>query len=214
VGRDEGGEDSKEVVGRVEDFFSQNIEPSTNSAMKAVMPLRGLKAVMLEIEWEITDDTMTRLIDQANRLKKMFSKNKILLLFLQLLISVGKYIKAKKAHAHPDSIHLLNSVYTSLEHVFLSTAMTGKEKKGLLLIEVDKFNKLKEIIAGDKANVDTNEDVPQDEATSTDLSQMDHRMALAFMLEEITKVIQEEFKSLKAELRMNKNRASRNSSSL
>jgi len=86
-------------------------------------PLKELKSVVLSLEWEISDQVMQRLSEEIASLEKTCKNDKIVVAFLQLLSSLGKYIQKKQAEAHPDSISLLNSVYESLEEVMLSDAL-------------------------------------------------------------------------------------------
>ena len=110
-------------------------------------PLRNLKSVVLSLEWEISDDVMFRLGDEVGVLEKKYKKEKIIVAFLQILGSLGKYIHKKKADAHPDSIALLNSVYDTFEKAMLAPDLSEMDKKKLLAGEVNKYKKLKVIIS-------------------------------------------------------------------
>ena len=123
---------TSEVDKRLEDLFGENGEMQDlgdDSGTTEHSPLWDLKAIVLSIDWEITDEIMNRLTDQIERSKKVYKDDRSLLLFLQLLDSVGKYIRINKADTHPDAIKLLNSVYTSLEKVALSKTITPSEKE-------------------------------------------------------------------------------------
>lgn len=113
--------------------------------------LKDLKSVVLSLEWEITDQVMDRLGEEISKLEKKCKDDKIVVAFLQLLGSLGKYIQKKRAEAHPDSISLLNSVYDNLEQVMLSEGLNEAVKKKMLVGEVNKYKKLKEHIATAKA---------------------------------------------------------------
>jgi HAMP domain-containing protein len=114
-------------------------------------PLEELKPIVLSIDWEITDEIMTKFLVQVDALKEAYKDDKIILMFLQLLGSVGKYIKAKKANADPDVVKLLNSAYAGLEKALLTEGITETERKKLLITEVNKFKKLKERLTGKPA---------------------------------------------------------------
>lgn len=114
-------------------------------------PLKDLKSTVLSIEWEITDDIMGKFLDQVEKLKKEYPDDKIIQMFLQLLGSVGRYIKVKKASADPDVVKLLNSAYAGLEKVLLTEEISETERKKLLVVEVNKFKKLKERLTGKSA---------------------------------------------------------------
>lgn len=108
--------------------------------------LNDLKSVILSMEWEITDQVMQRLNEEVGKLETSFKNDKIVVAFLQLLGSLGKYIQKKKADAHPESISLLNSVYENLEKVMASDDLTDAVKKKILVAEVNKYKQLKEQI--------------------------------------------------------------------
>jgi len=119
---------------------------------QGVEQLKDLKAEILSIDWEITDKVMTRFIGEVERLKVKYHGDKIFLAFLQLLRSLGGYVREKKGKAHPDAIRLLNSVYSSLEKVMRLKDAPQMERKRILFAEIKRFNKLKkEIIAGKKS---------------------------------------------------------------
>jgi len=139
-----------EVEEQLENVFGENEETrdfSEESAVYSDSPLRDLKAIALSIDWEIDDEIMTRLNEEVEALKEKYCDDNIIVLFLRLLGSVGKYIKAKKASSHPDAIKLLNTVFINLEKVVMSEDMPEMEREKLLLGEVKRFKKLKEDIA-------------------------------------------------------------------
>jgi HAMP domain-containing protein len=113
-------------------------------------PLKELKSTVLSIDWEISDETMNRFLDQVDKLKGPYKDDKIIQMFLQLLGSVGKYIKAKKASADPDVVRLLNSAYAGLEKVTITQGITDAERKKILSAEVDKFKNIKERLVAKK----------------------------------------------------------------
>ncbi len=162
------------VEGRLDDFFGEDNKkkgPGVVENKKKENPekertaripdedskLKDLKSVVLSLEWEISDQVMDRLGEEISKLEKLCEGDKIVVAFLQLLGSLGKYIQKKRAEAHPDSISLLNSVYDNLEQVMISKGLTEAVKKKMLVGEVNKYKKLKEQIATTKAKVKTEE---------------------------------------------------------
>ena len=195
-----------EVESRLEDLFGESGESSVfveEDGAPEDSPLRGLKATLLSIDWEISDEVMTALIKEVGRLEGTYKDDKTLLLFLRLLGSVGKYIKTTKANAHPDAIKLLNSVYNSLEKVVLSEGMTEAQKKETLVAQVREFKKLKEEIALARAGAVEEEEVkPVEERKPPEVSRMPPHEAFIYALEEIKQVIRAEFRALRAELQL------------
>ena len=203
------------VTERLTDFFGEqdSSETSTNNKNSSGLqdsPLTNLNAILLSIEWEITDEILTGLIAEIERLKDIYQDDKILFSFLQLHGSVGKYINTKKVTAHPESIKLLHSVYHGLEKVVKSPEMSEAEKKRLLSDEVKKFKALKEQIL--IAKKDTSQKVETEPSEASRPAVRTDKVSpqgsetkivsqdLVFVLEEIKKVIKGEFEALKEEL--------------
>jgi hypothetical protein len=128
-------------------LFQEDSPEATDEQVGLVEhPLKNLKAVLLSIDWEITDSTMDSLLNEIKNVEYVYSEDKILLTFLQLLGSIGRYVKANKGRAHPEATRVINSVYEALEKVALTEDMTRPEKERRLLEEVAKFKKLKEMV--------------------------------------------------------------------
>jgi hypothetical protein len=198
---------SSEVTSRLEELFTEDDGPDNDIIFEEYEKpvndvLRALKSVILSVEWEINDETMSSLMDQIDVLKKVYQQDRILLLFLQLLGKIGIYIKAKKADAHPNSIKMLSSVYQSFEKAVLDHKLSESDRKKLLQIEVGRFLELKEKIALKKnmqiANKIHEKGYPR--APQTEKLQMSPELANA--IKEIKSIIRAEFNDMKAELKM------------
>ena len=140
------------------DNYYSGIETQTVpvGALNRIEPssLDNLKALVLSIDWEITDEVMTDFIKQIEIIKDGYGDDKILEIFLQLLGDLGKYIRFYKARSHPDAINSLKILYNNMEKMVMSTDMPEAERGKLLLTEVTRFKKLKERIA--KRNAENN----------------------------------------------------------
>ncbi len=135
---------------RLDNFFEKEDKPEER---KFIDPkkiensmIKDLKSVILSLEWEITDQVMQKLGEEIRKLESKCKDDKIVVAFLQLLGSLGKYIRKKRADAHPDSIRLLNSVYENLETVMLSDDLSEAEKRKMLVSQVSRYKKLKDEI--------------------------------------------------------------------
>lgn len=219
-----------EVKNRLDDLFGEAQEdhaPAEESVDLEKSPLRDLKSTILSIDWEISDAILTKLIENVDKLEDTFRQDKDLLLMVKLIGSLGKYIKKNKVNAHPSAIQLLNSTYDSLEKMQVSKELTDSEKRQLLLVQVEKFKKLKEQLvhtktaASEKKEIKTTgkkepaiaahtKDVnfnaaPKPAANSgqeqrLDMHQMVPKEALDYILQEIRQSIRAEFKALREEL--------------
>lgn len=224
-----------EVEEQLENVFGESEETrdfSEESTEFSASPLRDLKAIALSIDWEIDDEIMTRLDDEVGALKEKYSEDNVIILFLRLLGSVGKYIKANKASSHPDAIKLLNTVFINLEKVATSKDMPEAEREKILLGEVKRFKTLKadiaasKIVGGEEKETGVPEEAEpmiieepqqagaaeQEEKTGrvpgeitseiSDIAQMHPHEAFAYALDEIRQVIKAEFRALRAEIKL------------
>ncbi len=205
-----------------------NLKAGNNTGSGDSM-INDLKSVVLSLEWEISDQVMQKLGEEIDTLKGVCKDDKIVVAFLQLLDSLGKYIQKKKADAHPDSIGLLNSVYEHLETVLASPEMSEAKKKKMLVTEVGKYKELKKDIATAKPPVSRRPEekpagkkvlgekpFPEPEAhTSSFLTEEEDVVSVSsfpsgtasnqdvvLALKEINKTIKTEFKALREELKL------------
>lgn len=167
-------------------------------------PIRNLKALVFSIDWEITDETMVDFLAETSRLLQQYKNDKILTLFLKLHESIGKYIKAKKARAHPDAIKFVASVYKNFEKVLLTPGMKENQKKQLLAAEVNKFKDFKERVllregAGEPAVeiVSPRTQAPAARSAAAPPLTLESREAIDYIVEQIKKEIKAEFHTLR-----------------
>jgi len=138
-----------EVTSRLDDLFGETEQSAPLQGDKRLItseesPILDLNAIVLSIDWEITDEILARFIDEISRLKTIYRDDIILFSFLKLHGSVGKYLSIHKVNAHPDAIQLLQSLFVGFEKVVNSPDMPAAEKKRILSVEVRKFKQLRE----------------------------------------------------------------------
>ncbi|MDF1593396.1 MAG: hypothetical protein P1P89_17930 [Desulfobacterales bacterium] len=199
----------------------------TNPTPQKDSELFELKTIVLSIEWEISHEIMTRLIAETDRLMKIYHDNKVVLSLLKLLDSVGRYINAKKANALPDSIKLLHSIHANLQRVVTSETITESQSSQILSAEIAKFKNLKQQLLTkaeppplkEKKPAATPKTAPMKRAapveqtqtpvpavevsavSPTDVSINEPKDAALQAIDELKKLIKEEFKSLREELK-------------
>ena len=217
-----------QVEDRLDHLFQEDSPEATEEHVGlGEHPLKGLKAVLLSIDWEITDSTMDSLLNEIKNVEYVYSEDKIILTFLQLLGSIGRYIRANKGRAHPGATRVINSVYEALEKVALTEGMSRAEKEKMLLEEVARFKKLKGQVALRKvekkepavsevtpppgpapeekaitAAESPAREEPQPESREVNFAGMSPHEAFAYALEEIKNVIRAEFRALRAEIKL------------
>lgn len=205
-----------QVESRLNELFGEDDDSMNPTERFGVgdHPLKELKAILLSVEWEITDSSMESLLKELKSLEEFYQEDKLILVFIRLLNAIGKYIKVRKSKAHPNATSVLTSVYNGLETVALSEGMSRKEKERILLQEVEKFKVLKEEVIRRKKEQEEEEEKAreaappseavgplEEKAPSPELPEMASNELLKVALEEIKKVIREEFKALRAEIK-------------
>lgn len=145
---------SSELENRLDDLFGENDVPAAEDLdknSKGHYPLAELKNLILSIDWEITDEVLDNFLLQIKDLRLTYKHDKIVSAFLQILNSLGNYIKTNRAKAHPKTFKILNSVFASLDKVVLSGDMPETEKKKFLRVEMTRYQELRNQIAKSKA---------------------------------------------------------------
>jgi len=133
-----------------EEEAAADIEPAGAAYESSTGPIDNLKALVFSIDWEITDATMKAFLKEVKQLKEQYKQDRMSLMFLKLHESLGKYIKSKKARAHPDAIKLVASIYHKFEKMLLSPGLSESEKKKLVSREVKKYNQFKKKVLAAK----------------------------------------------------------------
>ena len=127
------------------------VNEKAKESAAAEHPLAVLKSMVLSIDWEITDEVLRDFLSQIANLKQAYKDEKIILMFLQLLGSLGEYIKANRSKAHPKTFNVLNSVFSRLEDIVSTEGLTESEKIKILRIEMDKYKQLRSQVSKKKA---------------------------------------------------------------
>lgn len=200
---------------RLDNFFGQDEKPVQKKATphppeNEKFPLQELKAVVLSLDWEISDKSMDSFINQIDRLSISYKKDKVYMAFLSILGSLGRYIKQRKANSHPNAIKILISVFNSLEKIVLSKDIIDTEKNIILTQEIKKYNSLKQDLIKLKAVKKTsdlqsrqiNKDIKDTQAISIQLKKLEETFNKK--LEEMMKNIKNEFKALRKEIKTSK----------
>ncbi|MBS3809504.1 MAG: hypothetical protein KGY38_05055 [Desulfobacterales bacterium] len=199
------GAGQKKDGGDEENGQTGHPEPDTDFDTES-SPLRNLKALVFGIDWEITDQSMKEFLEEVRNLQEKHQDDKILSTFLKLHESVGKYIRAKKARAHPDSIKFVTSVFQSFEKVLMTPDMPKSRKKQLLSEEIKKFKDFKEQVASRKKTEEPEPAAPEEperkpyaEAGTGEKAGpvLENQEALDYIVAELRETIKAEFRTLR-----------------
>lgn len=159
--------------------------------------LLNLRAIVLGIDWEITDQDLNKLRKEVVRLETKFADSRPRLILLQGIGTLGAYIKLKKSNAHADAFKLLHLFYESLEKI-VTTPMKLEEEKAILFPAVERFNSFKTLlgptIAPEAINRDEKEidqgDSPVDSfAIAPAFADLPEEELIGFQAEEVAKTM-------------------------
>jgi len=125
-------------------FREDEPAPSTPSAEKPKSsPLAELKKIVLSIDWEITPEALDSFSDQVRLLKGVYQGDKVIAVFLQVLGSLGQYIKSSRSKVHPSTFNVLNSVFARLDEIVSTPKMPPATRRKLLQAEMDAYQGLR-----------------------------------------------------------------------
>ncbi len=153
-----------ELNNRLDDFFSDELtednisdifdEPVKKSSINTPRPVNcqsvkknfdDLKAILLEMDWEINEDNLNNYLNEISLLLNCYSDDRVIYLFLKLLKSLGHYMLYKQSNANPDVLKFLYNSFGCIEKI-ISEKMTEYDRNLLILKETEKFKQLKSTI--------------------------------------------------------------------
>ena len=132
-----------EVDKRLDDIFGKDEGGSKPLESVSVSPLDELRGLMLTIDREISEETITALNTEVKKLERSYASDTHLLALLKIMSLLVGYMKLEKADVHPDTANLLNSAFQCMESVAENKSISTHEKITLIRKEIDNFNKFK-----------------------------------------------------------------------
>lgn len=205
---------SSELESRLDELFREDAAPAVpvTPVMTPDNPLGELKKTVLSIDWEITPETLDSFQDHIRLLKEAFQRDKIISMLLQILGSLGQYVKTSRSNVHPSTFTVLNSVFARLEEIVTSPTMPAPVRKKLLQAEMTGYQALRDKILKRRASVQPSParkaaapaPAPATPAPATGAAVPPETLAQA--IEELKAFIRSELKTLKEELRISARR--------
>ena len=159
--------------------------------------LLDLKAIILGIDWEITDQDLNELRLEVARLEEKFAESRPRLILLQGIGKIGAYIKLRKSNAHTDAFKILHLFYDCLEKI-VTTPMKLEEEKAILFPAVERFNSFKillgpatssESIMRDDKEMDKDDSPSNSIAIAPAFADIPEEEIMGFQAEEEAKVL-------------------------
>jgi hypothetical protein len=136
---------ANDIENRLDSFFEKS-DIDVNKRLPKDS-LERLKSLLLNIDWEITDDCLLDLHKEIDILLPYCEFDRMLYALLRMLQSLGNYIRKHKAQSHPHAIKLILSVYESFVKLYNDSTLTVSSKKSIIWKEINAFNELKHQIS-------------------------------------------------------------------
>lgn len=109
--------------------------------------LRGIRAAILELDWEVTDEGLDRLAEQLDKLKDKFADNRFIKVLLQGLFSIRSYISEEKGRAHPEAYTLLHTFSEAIAKLIENDGLDDEQRQEIIVEQINGLNNLKSLIA-------------------------------------------------------------------
>ncbi|MCB9481515.1 MAG: hypothetical protein H6680_06820 [Desulfobacteraceae bacterium] len=168
-------------------------DPKNENKPKS-FPLDNLNAILLSLDWEITDELINSYLSEIRKLKTKYGTDKFCDYFFRILDNLGRYIKKNLGAAHPESVSMMQSIHQSLESIFLNSELSEVQKKKVFYKEYNKYLKFKQKITLKKAGKkpgDNDVNVETDKFAEVFISRIS---------ESLRKVVREELEKVKKEI--------------
>jgi pilus assembly protein FimV len=108
--------------------------------------LLGIHAAILEIDWEVTDETLSHLTEQLTTLKEEFTDSRYIQIVIRGLSTLNSYIDEERARTHPEAFSLLHIFFETLETLVDDKELDEENSQKLLINCVNRLNNLKSLI--------------------------------------------------------------------
>nr|WP_321468291.1 hypothetical protein [uncultured Desulfobulbus sp.] len=138
-------------------FIPVPTDHGTVSPPEDAPPTQLLKAAILGLDWEVTDESLVQFNANLAACHQQMTENKPALVLLQGLQALGDYIADERANSHPDAFTLLHSFNEALDRVTTQSPPDENEVQELLVDRINRLNNLKMVIANTEATASVDE---------------------------------------------------------
>ena len=145
------------VEKRFDEIFSDETKISKDAKkahkMMCINPLYNLKKILLSMEWEITDDILSKYLNELIQLHRLFQDNNFLRSLLQLQYIYGRFIKT-----YPDKIPLkthsiIYTLYGCMKNILGNKKLSDFEKKEIVKKEIRRYKSFRKYLTTSKNNI-------------------------------------------------------------
>lgn len=121
--------------------------------------LRGIRAVILELDWEVSDEGLEKLEAQLDKLKVKFEDDRFIQILLQGLFTLKNYIFEERGRAHPEAYTLLHTFSEGIAKLIEDGELDEEDRHNVIVEQINDLNNLKLLIA---SSADTVEDLEEE----------------------------------------------------
>ena len=139
-----------DIEKRLEEIFLNKKKTSNNTEkenkMINISPFYNIRKILLSMEWEVTDDILSKYLSEIIQLRRLFRKNIHLKCLLHLQYIYGKFIKT-----YPDKIPLkiykiLYNLHGCMKNILVNKKLSNSRKKKIVKQEIHRYKNFRKYI--------------------------------------------------------------------
>jgi len=120
--------------------------------MMYINPLYTLKNILLSIEWEVTDDVLSKYLNEIVLLQRLFQNNRYLKRLLQIQYFYGRFIKTYPDRIPLKTYRILYTLYDCMKNILANKKLSDFEKKKIVEQEIHRYKKFRKYLRIKKNN--------------------------------------------------------------
>jgi hypothetical protein len=209
-----------EVEKRLDEIFPDEIKINKNvkkaNKMMQIKAIYNLKKILLSMEWEVTDNILSKYLNEIIQLQRQFQDNLYLKCLLQLQYIYGRFIKTYPEKIPLKTYTILYTLYGWMKKILANKKLSNFEKKKIVKQEIRKYKNFKKYFTSSKNilsqnkcykysskkrfKTSRNKDSKKVMKKNVNQDELSNRQYLDNILLEMKKFIKKEIKILKYEL--------------
>jgi len=139
-----------EVKKRLDEIFSYETKikkrAEKSHKMMYIYPLYTLKKILLSIEWEVTDDILSKYLNEIIRLHRLFQNNRYLKRLLQIQYIYGRFIKTYPDRIPLKTYKILYTSYDCMKNLLANKKLSDFEKRKIVEQEIQRYKNFRKYL--------------------------------------------------------------------
>ena len=145
---------SVEIVKRLDEIFSDETKikksAKKTNKMMCINSLYNLRILLLSIEWEITDDILSKYLNETIQLQRLFQNNRYLKRLLQIQYFYGRFIKTYPNRIPLKTYKILYTLYNCMNNILANKKLSDFEKKKIVEQEIHRYKNFRKYLTNKK----------------------------------------------------------------